>query len=113
MRLHVGFETSYSADVHAAIRLAKAAEGVERVLREPRPVCLLVGLGDSAVDLELRFWIADPRGGTANVTSDVLLRVWDLFHGAGIEFPFPQRDVNLRDPDGLARVFRAALPQGK
>ncbi len=110
VRLHVGFGISYDADVHAAIRLAiEAAEGVERVLGEPKPVCLLTGLGDSAVELELRFWIADPRGGTANVRSDVLLRVWDLFHMAGIGFPFPQRDLNLRDPDGLARAFRAAL----
>ena len=110
VRLHVGFGISYDADVRAAIRLAiEAADGVERVLGEPKPVCLLTGLGDSAVELELRFWIADPRGGTANVRSDVLLRVWDLFHMAGIGFPFPQRDLNLRDPDGLARAFRAAL----
>ena len=113
VRLHVGFGISYDADVHAAIRLAiEAAEGVERVLAEPRPVCLLTGLGDSAVDLELRFWIADPREGTANVKSDVLLRVWDAFHAAGIEFPFPQRDLTLRDPEGLARAFRTALPPG-
>ncbi len=114
VRLHVGFGISYSADVHAAIRLAvDAAGGVARVLEEPVPVCLLTGLGDSAVDLELRFWIADPREGTANVKSDVLLRVWDAFHAAGIEFPFPQRDLTLRDPEGLARAFRAVLPPGR
>ena len=113
MRLHVGFGISYDADVHAAIRLAiEAAAGVERMLGKPKPVCLLTGLGDSAVELELRFWIADPRGGTANVRSDVLLRVWDLFHMAGIGFPFPQRDLNLHDPEGLARAFRAALRPG-
>ena len=64
------------------------------------------------MDLELRFWIADPREGTANAKSDVLLRVWDAFHAAGIEFPFPQRDLTLRDPEGLARAFRTALPPG-
>ncbi|NPD70297.1 mechanosensitive ion channel (plasmid) [Lichenicola cladoniae] len=109
VRLKVAFGISYSADVHLARRLAtEALSKVERVLEAPAPICLLVGLGDSSVDLELRFWIADPRAGTANVRSDVLLGVWDAFHAANIEFPFPQRDLNVRDPEALAKAFAQA-----
>ena len=43
--------------------------------------------------------------GTANVRSEVMLNVWDLFHANGIEIPFPQRDLTLRNPEALARAL--------
>ena len=30
-----------------------------------------------------------------NVASEVMLAIWDRFHEAGIEFPFPQRVVHM------------------
>ena len=51
------------------------------------------------MDLELRFWIRDPANGTRNVSSDVLLGVWDRFHEHGIRIPFPQRDLHLRSAE--------------
>jgi small-conductance mechanosensitive channel len=66
---------------------------------------LLKEFGDSAVILELRFWIRDPVNGTANVRSEVLLCIWDLFREHGIEFPFPQRELTLRNPEAVAETF--------
>jgi small-conductance mechanosensitive channel len=43
----------------------------------------------------LRIRIEDPKNGTTNVKSDVLLAVWDRFKEAGIGLPFPQRDVHI------------------
>ncbi len=65
VRLHIPVGVGYQSDVRAAMRLIiEAAEAVERVLKTPKPICLLTGFGDSAVDLEARFWINDPRNGT-------------------------------------------------
>jgi len=97
---------SYDSDVHLAIRLAvEAAGAVSRILEVPKPACLLKEFGDSAVILELRFWIRDPANGTANVRSEVMLYIWDLFREHGIEFPFPQRDLTLRNPEAVAEAF--------
>jgi small-conductance mechanosensitive channel len=94
---------SYDSDVELAIRLVKeAALETERVLHDPAPNCLLVGFGDSSVDLEVRFWIEDPEQGVANVSSAVLLAVWFKFKENGIVIPFPQRDLHLRSAEGLA-----------
>ena len=113
VRLHVPFGIGYQSDVREAMRLAlEAVAEVERVLDTPKPVCLLAGFGDSSVNLELRFWISDPRNGTANVESDVRLLVWEAYHRAGIEFPFPQRDLNLRNPEALVPIIAAALANG-
>jgi small-conductance mechanosensitive channel len=102
--VHVGI--SYNSEVPVAMRLAVEAAGtVSRILEVPKPTCLLKEFGDSAVNLELRFWIQDPANGTANVRSEVMLRIWDLFREHGIEFPFPQRDLTLRNPEAVAEAF--------
>lgn len=102
-RLKIGI--SYDSDVELAMSLCmEAASETDRVLQDPRPNCLLVGFGDSSVDLELRFWIEDPEQGVANVSSLVLLAVWHKFKEKGIEIPFPQRDLHLRSAEGLAGV---------
>jgi small-conductance mechanosensitive channel len=99
VRLKLPIGISYNSDVRRAIALClEAASAVERVLKHPAPVCLLMGFGDNAVDLQLRFWIQDPMNGVSNVKSEVLLRVWDTFHANGIELPFPQRDLHIKQP---------------
>jgi small-conductance mechanosensitive channel len=99
VRFHVPVGISYRADPHKAIALCiAAARETPRVLENPAPVCLLKGFADSAIDLELRFWINDPKHGVSNVRSDVLLRVWDKFQAQGVEIPFPQRDLHVRAP---------------
>jgi small-conductance mechanosensitive channel len=106
IRQHVIVGVSYGSDVHLAVRLAvEAAIAVTRVLDVPNPACLLKEFGDSALILELRFWIRDPANGTANVRSEVMLRIWDLFREHGIEFPFPQRELTLRNPEAVAEAL--------
>ena len=97
MRLKIPIGISYKADVRLAMQLCIEATSVNpRILSNPEPRCLMVGFGDSSVDLELRLWIDDPTNGRGNVLSEVLLGVWDLFHEHGVEIPYPQRDLHLR-----------------
>lgn len=114
VRLKIPLGVSYDADVRQAMALSLEAAGdTGRVLKDPEPVCLLKGFGESAVELELRIWISDPMNGAANVKSDVLLRVWDKFRAAGIQIPFPQRDLRLKEPlkvDVVGRASEAPRP---
>ncbi len=88
---------SYDTDVEKAIELCiDAVNDLPRILKVPKAVCLVKGFGDSSVDLELRFWINDPEGGVANISSVAYLEVWKRFQKHGIEIPFPQRDLNIR-----------------
>ncbi|WP_051694079.1 mechanosensitive ion channel family protein [Desulfohalovibrio reitneri] len=97
IRLKLPVGVSYNSDIRLAMRImADAAKVSDRVLTDPPPLPRLVGFGDSSVDLELRFWIADPQNGIVNVKSDIYLAVWDGFKEHGIEIPFPQRDVHVR-----------------
>jgi small-conductance mechanosensitive channel len=109
VRLRVPVGVAYDTDVRQAIRLClDAVSAVPRALKDPAPTCLLMGFGDSSVNLELRFWIRDPRNGTRNVRSEVLLNIWDRFQAHGIEIPFPQRELTIRNPDALAAAMTRA-----
>jgi small-conductance mechanosensitive channel len=109
VRLKLPVGISYGADVRKAIELCQeAAAETPRVLKDPKPVCLLKGFGDSAVDLELRAWINDPRNGVANVKSEVFLGIWDKFRAQRIEIPFPQHDLHLKTPPEICIVARRA-----
>ena len=98
IRLAVGVH--YKTDIEQAMALClAAASSAERVLQSPGPVCLLHGFGDSAIELELRFWIDDPMSGRANLNSEILMRIWRSFKDNGIEIPYPQRDIHLRNSE--------------
>ncbi len=105
---------AYSSDVRIAIALCiGAATANPRVLDTPNPICLLRGFGDSAIDLEVRFWVVDPQNGLSNVKSEILLEIWDRFQENGIEIPFPQRDLHLRSvaPEARASSLQAVSDQ--
>ena len=104
LRLHVPVGISYDCDPHQAMAICfEAAKSVRRVISHPEPLIILKGFGDSAIDLEIRFWIEDPRNGTGNVKSDVLLAVWDRFKAAGITIPYPQREVHVVSMPDIAK----------
>ena len=96
LRLATTVGVAYGTDLDLAMRLmAEAASSQRRVLADPAPKALLTLFGDSSIQLELGFWIADPEAGKGGVTSDVNLAVWRAFRDNGIEIPFPQREVRM------------------
>jgi small-conductance mechanosensitive channel len=113
IRLKLPIGISYDSDVNRAMDLAvDAATAVERVLRDPKPVCRLMNFGSDSVELELRVWIADPQAGVVNVRSSVLLNVWNLYHEHGIAFPYSQRDLHLKSSVPI-KVQMDAVPAKK
>lgn len=78
----------------------EAALTVEGVLRDPLPACRLRAFADSSVNFELRVWIGDPEKGTGRIISNVMLAIWDSFNENGIEFPYPQQDVFIKNMPG-------------
>jgi potassium efflux system protein len=50
--------------------------------------------GESTVDLQLRVWIADARR-RMDTISEITDRVKFAFDKAGIEIPYPKRDIHI------------------
>jgi small-conductance mechanosensitive channel len=98
VRVKAPVGVAYGADLDLAERLMQeAATSSPRVLQSPEPKVLLMNFGSNSVEFEIRFWITDPEEGVSGVRSEVLKRVWRLFKEHGIELPFPQLDLYLRD----------------
>ncbi len=111
LRLKKVVGVHYKSDIHKAMELClEAAAATDRILADPKPVCLLKDFGESSVDLEVRFWINDPMNGRANVTSQLLLGIWDRFHEHGIEIPYPQRDLHFRS-SGIGELGEDKRPE--
>lgn len=102
VRIKADVGIAYGSDVDLAIECCQTAAGrVGRVLADPGPRCLLMGFGDSSINLQIRFWINDANGGVANVRSAVLLEIWREFNANDIEIPFPQREIVVKNAGDL------------
>jgi len=109
-RVDLPVGVSYSADPNElrGILLAAAAEE-EGVLATPAPDVIFTGYGDSSIDFELRVWINDAWL-IPNVKSALYFSIWYRLAEAGIEIPFPQRDLHVRS--GELKVNTAAAGEG-
>ncbi|MDQ4060115.1 MAG: mechanosensitive ion channel [Pseudomonadota bacterium] len=94
VRLKAPVRAALDADVEKVLALMKeAASRPPRILKHPPPNPVILRFGESAIELELRFWIADAHNGVHNVMSEVLLEIWRLFREHGVPMPYPKHDV--------------------
>ncbi|WP_336327313.1 mechanosensitive ion channel family protein [Halovenus sp. HT40] len=96
LRIEVGID--YESDpAHAEEIAIEAIESVESVADSPPPAVIPTRFGDSAVILEMRFWIDRPTPPRKwRATQEVIHCVKQRFDEEGIKIPFPQRELSDR-----------------
>jgi small-conductance mechanosensitive channel len=65
------------------------------VLSAPPPMALFNGFGESSMDFELRVWI-DRLELSVDTRSELAVALYAALREAGIEIPYPHRDVTLK-----------------
>jgi small-conductance mechanosensitive channel len=97
-RVQIRVGVAYGTDPEKVITLLlEAATDQPEALADPAPAAYFVGFGDSSLDFVLQVWAA--RFEQADALQSALRRAINrVFTEAGIEIPFPQRDVNLKSP---------------
>jgi small-conductance mechanosensitive channel len=114
VRIQVQVGVSYDTDMALAEELMlKAAKNARRVLDTPPPTVWWSGFGDNSVDFTIHCWIDDPEEGVGNVRSEVLKHLWALFKEHGVEIPYPQRDLRLRQSGELERLIAVLEQRGE
>lgn len=109
VRMPVG--VAYGTDPALVETTLLDVAAAEELIREsPAPRVRFRGFGDSALDVELLGWIADPR--LRGRATDRLVRATQTaFREAGIEIPYPRRDVQLADQPVLDDGARGQVEQ--
>ena len=79
-----------------------------RILDHPATDALFMGFGDSSLDFSLRAWTGR-YSEWIQIRSDLSIAVNRALAEAGIEIPFPQRDLHLRS---VADEAGTALQRG-
>jgi MscS family membrane protein len=99
-RLRIKVSCAYGSDVDVVRKvLESCAIGVEDVCREPKPQVAFRSFGDSGLDFELHVWLEDP-GGRERLVDRLNTRVYKELGRAGIEIPYPKRDVYIKQLPG-------------
>lgn len=97
-RYEVEFSVSYDTDINTVPDLiVEAVKQHPAVLTEPEePDCELRAFGDSGVEFGVEFWVEGIDDGKNKYTSEVRFLIWNALKDAGIEIPFPQREIRYR-----------------
>ena len=82
--------------------LLAAASAEEQVCESPEPRVRFRSFGESGLDIELLCWIPEPelRG---RVLDALNTDVYRRFAEAGIEIPYPKRDLYVKEMPGSAQ----------
>lgn len=100
--LKVGVAHSSAPERVIAI-LLRCADEHPLVLKTPEPKALLERFGQSSLDFTLDFTLEDPAQ-SPHVQSELRIAVLNEFRAHGIEVPYAQHDIHLRDLEKL-RAF--------
>ena len=106
-RLIVDIGVKYGTDPERVLAILSEVAGENpNVLEEPAPLAVFLGFGDSSLDFQLRCWIPRYEEGFG-MRTELRVTIYAKLNAAGIEIPFPQRDLHLRSVDGdAARTLR-------
>lgn len=97
IRIHVPVGVSYSSnpkEVEAI--LLKAAEENQKIEKSRKPEVWFAEYGDSSLNFELLVWIDVRKVTQYKIRSELYFTIFEALAEAGIEIPFPQRDLHIR-----------------
>lgn len=97
VRFRIPVGVAYGSDVEKVQQVLIAA-GAENphTLKEPAPSVFFEGFGGSALNFQLVVWSSEMSHRPSRYRSDLNFAIERNLRQAGIEIPFPQRDLHIR-----------------
>ncbi len=112
VRFRIPVGVAYGSDVELVRqKLIEAADEDEHTLKDPAPSVFFVEFGNSSLNFELVAWSDEMSYRPRRYASDLNFAIDKKFREAGIEIPFPQRDLNIRS--GVLKIERVPAESEK
>jgi len=103
-RITVPVGVSYGADPEQVKEiLLQCANDHPSVVRYPEPFVVWQDFGASSLDFEIRAYLSDISGGLG-VRTQLRFAIFKALKEAGVEIPFPQRDVHVKSWPGAVKT---------
>lgn len=100
IRIDLLVGVAYDADPREVEKiLLDAAVADPSVSDHQPPVVRFVEYADNSINFELLFWIDVRETARRKVRSDLYFAIFDALKEAGIQIPYPQRDLHIRSSD--------------
>jgi len=98
VRFNFPVGVSYKEDPEKIKKLLLEVAGEnEGVLKNPSPDVLFDNYGDSSLNFNLRVWTSRYIDRPGVLKSQLYYEIFKRFKEAGVEIPFPQRDVHIKE----------------
>ncbi len=107
IRVKVPIGIAYKENIQAAREVILVTiKDDKRILATPVPTVIVAGLGDSSINLQLRFWTQDPLM-QYSLQWEYTERCKRALDDAGIEIPFPHSQIFIERSSGLMELTKA------
>src|SRR5437667_2616484 len=112
VRFRIPVGVAYGSDLEKVRNaLLEVARENSHVLEDPKPTVFLETFGENSIDFKLVVWSSEMSARPSRYRSDLNFAIAEKFRETGIEFPFPQRDVHIRD--GVIKVENVTKDQNQ
>jgi len=100
VRFSVAVGVSYNEDPEKIKDILLAvADDNSAVLKIPEPDVVFIEFGDSSLNFNLRVWTTELIQKPHILRSQLYFEIFKRFRKEGIEIPFPQRDLHIKNPE--------------
>ena len=112
VRLELPVGVSYDEDPRQVEKiLLDAASQEPMVVSYRQPDVRFIEYGDSSINFILLFWIDVRQTARRRAKSALYFKIFNEFKNAGIQIPFPQREVRMRNGDAAKDGFEGNQTQ--
>ena len=100
IRFNIPVGVSYNEDPEKIKKvLLEVADENSGVLKAPPPEVLFSEYSDSSINFNLRVWTTEYINKPLILKSQLYYEIFKRFREAGIEIPFPQRDIHIKNTE--------------